>query len=52
MCKKQSEKFLYGYGHPELYKKILKFYKNKDLEVIKRDDCIKTFELLNSLCFQ
>ena len=50
MCKKQSEKFpiVYGYGHLELYKKILKFYKNKDLEVIKRDDCIKTLELLNS----
>jgi len=50
MCKKQSEKFpiVYGYGHLELYKKILKFYKNKDLEVIKKDDCIKTLELLNS----
>ena len=29
-------------------KKISKFYKNKDLEVIKKDDCIKTLELLNS----
>ena len=49
MCKKQSEKFpiVYGYGHLELYKKILKFYKNKDLGLLKRR-CIKTLELLNS----
>ena len=31
-----------------VHKKISKFYKNKDLEVIKKDDCIKTLELLNS----
>ena len=33
------------------YIKDIKICKNKDLEVIKRDDCIKTLELLNSFMF-
>ena len=50
MCKKQSEDFpiVYGFGHLELYKKILKFYKNNKLKVIQRSDCIKSLELLHS----
>ncbi len=50
MCKKYSEKFpiVYGFGHRELYQKILRFYKNKKNEVVKKSDCLKTLELLNS----
>jgi predicted dehydrogenase len=50
MCKKYSEKFpiVYGFGHLELYKKILSFYKNKKNKVIEKSDCLKTLELLNS----
>ncbi len=50
MCKKYSEKFpiVYGFGHLELYKKILKFYKNRKSKVIEKNDCLKTIELLNS----
>ncbi len=50
LCKKYSEKFpiVYGYGHLKLYEKILKYYKNKKFHVIKKSDCLKTLELLNS----
>ena len=50
MCKKYSEKFpiVYGFGHLELYKKIIKFYKNRKSKVIEKNDCLKTIELLNS----
>lgn len=50
MCRKNSEDFpnAYGYGHLELYKKILRFYKNKKLRVMKEIDSLKTLELLNS----
>ncbi len=50
MCKKHSEEFpiIYGFGHLELYKKILKFYKNKKFKVIEKIDCLKTLELLHS----
>ena len=36
LCKKYSEKFpiVYGYGHLELYKKILRFYKNNRFNVL------------------
>ena len=50
MCRKNSENFpnAYGYGHLKLYKKILRFYKNKKLRVMKEIDSLKTIELLNS----
>tara|TARA_B100000989_G_C19530052_1_gene469104 strand:- start:2388 stop:3479 length:1092 start_codon:yes stop_codon:yes gene_type:complete len=50
MCKIKSEKFpnAYGYGHLELFKKILRFYKNKKLKVIDEIDSLRTLELLNS----
>ncbi len=50
MCKKHSEKFpiVYGFGHLELYQKILRYYKNKKYKVIEKSDCLKTLELLNS----
>ena len=50
MCKINSEKFpnAYGYGHLELYKKILRFYKNKKLKVLDKIDSLRTLELLNS----
>ena len=50
LCKKYSEKFpiIYGFGHLELYKKILRFYKNNRFNVLEKSDCLKTLELLNS----